>query len=160
MRKPPKNARYYVHRIHNWPDGNFFVEVSAGRDSANPGVMGCKYRKLGEFGEFDDPREAAIAAVRVWRQWRKDSRDEDITLSMNGQVAGEMGIPGDEVDVIELFKWARHEYNGLLRCSRCGEIIIGPVTTLWEAEGDMFCGGYCVEQFLAEQAEWDLQDLR
>lgn len=147
---------FYVHRIHRWPDGAFLVEVSEGRDSADPGVLTTRYRNLGEGDAFFNPRNAATAAVRIMKQWQKDDpvkfSDNMVTLSAIGLI-GELGVPAEEMSALELFKWAKRQYALMPRCGRCGDPFRSDerytIYDSYDEEG--FCTDYCAETAYLER---------
>lgn len=140
-----ENESYYVARLLAWPDGENYVEVYASEDAGDPGMLGVRYRELGEGMAHANPKAAAIAAVHIMRQWKKDKPDLKAGYSTNGQVAGAVGVPGNrDCSALDMFAWARHEYLGLSRCARCGEII----DELYQSSDldEDFCSGYCVDE--------------
>lgn len=71
--------KYHIFRQHNWPNGDYTVEISLGIDSASPDVIGTvgqtrkfKYQDLGEGQSFLDPRDAVEAAIKIRNQWQND----------------------------------------------------------------------------------------
>jgi hypothetical protein len=145
------NEKYWVYRLSAaWPDGGYYVEVSEGDDTASPDAMGTKYKELGEGRGYENPREAAIAAIRIARQWKKDGhRGEEIevVLCANGKFAGEMGVPADDMTVKELLLWARKEYESMVRCDNCNELVGRETYKNWD-DDDVYCSEYCAEEGL------------
>lgn len=136
--------KYYVNRVHSWPDGDYFVEVVLSLDAGDPGTLVPVYRRLGEGDGFLNPKEAAVSAVRVQRQWIKD-KQLDIELAYNGAFAGQLGVPGERVTACELFAWARKEFEQLERCAECGEIMGGERYMIFDDIDDTFCSQVCAE---------------
>ena len=137
---------YYVNRLHRWPDGDYQVEIAKGRDSGDPGCLSPMFRGLGEGGEFENPRCAAHAAVQVRREWSKSKRgDMEIGFVTIGLI-GELGVPGEEVDIVELFNWAKKEWDSLDKCDRCGGVL-GEKLYGFEFDDEYtFCSDYCAEE--------------
>ena len=145
---------FYVHRVLRWPDGDRLVELSEGRDSADPGVLGTKYKHLHEGWELNNPKEAAVCAVRIMRAWEADDPgDEPIFLGLIG-LAGELGIPADDVSARELFTWARRRLDAIPKCAYCGDPIEGEEYKVWDSPfDDVYCREFCAEEAHAHMYE-------
>ena len=150
--------QYNVNRILDYYTSEFSVEVVCGIDSGNPGRLGIRFRDEGEGENYTDPRCAAIAAVRIQRAWFKSQGKvvetrgaltqgpvHPIGLVHNGRFAGEMGVPGEECSVRELFMWARKEWLGLPKCARCGELVGRDEFRVIDWD-EIFCSEYCAEE--------------
>lgn len=140
-----------VTRQHQWPDGDFVVEISSGGiDYTNPGALCKKYS--GEFEEFNNPQEAVEAGIRIAQQWKKDSPDKDILIG-SGCTAG-MTMPFDGLPLtIETYNLLRHNakecYDELEKCDECGELLGKERYGMSDIGEYNCCSAYCAEKYWA-----------
>ena len=141
---------FTVTRQHQWPDGAFVVEVSAGGlDYTNPDALVAKYP--GEFEEFSDPREAVNTAIEIIRAWRKDSKHR-ITIGV-GSTHG-MTMPFDEGTFKHAREWAKQLWESMPKCA-CGEPLPDK-RDRYRADdwsGEEFCSEACAMREAEYQAE-------
>ena len=146
---------FTVTRQHQWPDGAYVVEVSAGGlDYTNPDALSAKYD--GEFEEFADPREAVETAIEIVRAWRKDSKHK-ISIGV-GSTYG-MTMPFDEGTFKHAREWAKQVWESLPKCDRCG-VPLPDKRERWSAndwDGLEYCGERCAERAAEFEAEQDAQ---
>ncbi len=146
------STQYYANRILSWPDGNTFVEVSEGIDSADPGVMSIEYPAWWEGWAFDDPVEAVKAGIGLLKAWRKDKPKLEIWITANGMIAGAVGVPApDNMSEDDVMAWAQKRKDAMPKCDYCGEII-GEITYYnydFPSE-DRYDAEFCAEQAYSE----------
>lgn len=142
-----------VTRQHQFPDGDFVVEVSAGGiDYTNPDALVAKY--AGEFEEYADPREAVEVAIDICRAWRKDAPKERIAIG-HGATAG-MTMPFDSCTFASARQWARIVWDKLEKCPQCGNPLPDSKRELWHAN-DWDGLEYCSESCATCAAEWEAE---
>ena len=139
-----------VTRQHQWPDGDFVVEVSAGGlDYTNPGALCAKYE--GEFQTFASNVAAVTAAIGIAKAWQRDSPDKEIQIaagSTGGMTMPFSGEPLDDSVFDALLKEAAEADEALPKCGRCGEILGRETYFNEDSEwsGEKFCSENCAEQ--------------
>jgi hypothetical protein len=153
-----------VTRQHQWPDGNFVVEVSAGGiDYCNPDALGKKYP--GEFEEFVSKVAAVEAAITIAKAWQKDNPpcpeladpDKRIQIATGGTGGMTMPFSGEELTeetFAALRKEAAESDEKLPKCGHCGEIL----SEKWhnDFDGDFV---YCSENCASLAAdEWQKEE--
>jgi hypothetical protein len=139
-----------VTRQHQWPDGNFVVEVSAGGiDYCNPDALGKKYP--GEFEEYVSKVAAVEAAITIAKAWRRDCPKREIEIATGGTGGMTMPFSGEELSeevFAALRKKAAEADEKLPKCDHCGEIL----SEKWHNnfDGDFV---YCSENCASVAAE-------
>ena len=139
---------YTVTRQHQWPGGDYVVEVSAGgQDYTNPDALGVNFARLGEGETFLSPVAAVEAAIAICRAWRKDGAPK---AKIAYGATGGMTMPFDPCTYEEAKKWAAKKEAELPRCDRCGELLPEKYFSVPEMDGDRFCREYCAEEAYAQ----------
>jgi hypothetical protein len=143
---------FTVTRQHQWPDGNFVVEVSSGGiDYCNPDALTAKY--AGEFKEFADPRIAVETAIEIVRAWRKDS-GKHISIGV-GSTHG-MTMPFDSGTFKEARAWAKELWEKMPKCPHCSEPMPDDKREFWCAndwDGLEYCSEQCANRALEFEQE-------
>lgn len=146
---------YTVTRQIQWPEGAHVVEVSIGGiDYCNPDALAEKYP--GEMQEYEDPREAVEAAIRIRKLWRADEPDKTIDIGIGA--TGGMTAPFEPCISKVARRWARREFEWLIKCPTCGKIMQDAAEwfkagTFYpdefipdENESDRYCSESCAEK--------------
>jgi hypothetical protein len=114
-----------VTRQHQWPEGDFVVEISEGDiNYANPGALVDKYD--GEMGEYEDPREAVETAITIAQQWQVDDKDKIVLIAHGGTGGMTMpfeGEPLNEDTFAGLREWAKKLWEEIDKCHRCQAVL-------------------------------------
>ena len=135
---------YTVSRQHQWPSGDYVVEVSAGgQDYTNPDALVPKWARLGEGDTFASPVEAVEAAVKICEAWRQDGCPE---AQIGYGATGGMTMPFDPCTYEEARKWAAKREADLPKCDRCGEILPEEYYTVPDLDNEKFCREHCAEE--------------
>lgn len=154
-----------VSRQRQWPDGKCVVEISSGgRDYTNPDGLVPQYP--GEFEEFEDPREAVEKAIAIAKAWQRDQPDEHVLIDHGATGGFTMPFDGQELseDTYRgLRDWALGQWEKLVKCDRCGDIIPqsgrakGGFTIDGNPEMGTYCSENCAEMVWAdrESPEWE-----
>lgn len=138
-----KTPSWTVTRQHQWPDGLYAVEVSAGgRDYTNPGALSKKYS--GEFETYRDPREAVEVAIRICRDWRKDGEPK---AKVGHGATGGMSMYFHASTYKDLRSWAQATWEKLDKCVQCGDVLVERWGPPWghQSEYDC-CSERCVDK--------------
>ena len=134
---------YTVTRQHQWPGGDYVVEVSAGgQDYTNPDALVPKFARLGEGETFLAPVAAVEAAIAICRAWRKDGAPR--AKGAYGTTGG-MTMPFDTCTYEEARVWAAKREAALPRCDRCGELLPERYFTVPCLDDERFCSTNCAE---------------
>ena len=177
---------YYVSRQHYYYSGDCAVEIAAGGlDYSGCDMLVSKYRGEGE--EYSDPREAVKSAVEILKLWQADNPDDVIGIAYghNLDMIEPEAIPSDGFadggeeytpeelqimydtqleEVIQSARiWAEKEYQSLLKCDRCGEVIENPQHYYYLEEydylGEKFCSDSCADSayefYQRQEAEFE-----
>lgn len=170
---------YTVTRQHQWPEGAFVVEVSAGSiDYTNPDALTAQY--AGEFETYNDAREAIETAVEIAETWQQDilnARRLDVVYLGFGATGG-FTMPFDTLSLTPAVKrylgmLGRKLYEQAEKCA-CGEILPEKnkrFTLIDNWDGVEFCSERCAENafyqaeedsltFLCEEASLDVEAAR
>jgi hypothetical protein len=135
---------YTVTRQHQWPGGDYVVEVSAGSfDYANCDALVPKWARLGEGETFISPMKAMEAAIAVCDAWRADGCPE---AQVGYGATGGMTMPFDACTYEEARAWAAKREASLPCCDRCGELLPENHYTVQEMDGERFCREFCAEE--------------
>jgi hypothetical protein len=148
--------KYHITRQHYWYSGDYAVEVSRGRDSCGPDALMPVWEAE---SWYDSPKEAVEAALHIrdwWLElWNKESTGEecpDIVVTFSN--TGLHGFEGEAMTDQELMSWAAREYESLVKCDHCGELVSkNDKYTIDDFDGDFFCSQNC-----AENAYWELNN--
>ena len=144
---------YTVTRQHQWPDGEYVVEVSAGGiDYCNPDALTAKY--AGEFQEFSDPREAVETAIGIVKEWRKDAPGKRISIGVGATMG--FTIPFSPETFRYARAWAKKTWDRLLKCPYCGDPMPDDKRKFWRAN-DWDGIEYCSEQCATREMEWEAE---
>lgn len=135
--------KYYISCQHYWEDGRYIVEISEGRNYANPDMLVAKFSYLGEDKEFLNPIDAVEAAIQIKNKWQKISTE---TIHLGYGSTGGFTMPFDSSSDKEAIEWGELEYEKLTKCEECGKIL---GDTWWEDDfGDLkFCCELCCNNF-------------
>ena len=151
-----------VTRQHQWPEGDYVVEVSSGGiDYCNPDAL-CK-RYKGEFEEFHDPREAIKVAINIAKEWQKDRTSKRIKIGTGATLGYSMPFDGENVKLNDgdwneplfsiLIENAEKEYADMDKCEQCGELLGKERYGNHEVGEYDCCSEYCAEKrwFMCEE---------
>lgn len=144
-----------VTRQHQWPDGNFVVEISGGGiDYCNPDALCRKYP--GEFEQFADPRDAVEAAIAIATAWKRDCPSRDISIGMGSTGGWTMPFDGEpltERTFASLRDHAQSLYDELDKCDQCGDLL-GKDRYGSHDHGEYnCCSEYCAEKYYEQDEE-------
>jgi len=141
---------YTVTRQHQWPSGDYVVEVSAGGlDYSNPDALVAKFAHLGEFVTFTSPVQAVEAAIAICEAWRADGCPD---AQIGHGATGGMTMPFDPCTYEEARAWAAKREATLPRCDRCGELLPDKGHyTVRELDEQRFCREFCAEEAAYDQ---------
>jgi hypothetical protein len=144
---------YTVSRQHQWPGGDYVVEVSAGGfDYSNPDALVTKFARLGEWETFLSPVAAVEAAIAICEAWRADGCPE---AQIGHGATGGMTMPLDACTYEEAREWAAKREADLPRCDRCGELLPENHFTVPELDDARFCRENCAATAYQECLEQD-----
>ena len=148
---------YTVTRQHQWPGGDYVVEVSADSfDYANPDALVTKFARLGEGETFASPILAVEAAVEICEAWRRDGRPE---AQVGYGATGGMTMPFDPCTYEKAREWAAKREADLPRCDRCSELLPENHHTVPEMGGERFCREFCAEEAYSQAcSELEVED--
>jgi hypothetical protein len=151
-----------VTRQHQWPDGEFCVEISSGGiDYCNPGMLKAKY--AGEGETYDSPLEAVNVAIRIAKEWQAEENEEDDeddgprTVHIGKGATGGMTMPFDcepldEKTFDNLISEAMEEEAAMPKCDHCGKILPERAYKAYNGCGldeERYCSEYCADEAIA-----------
>jgi hypothetical protein len=121
-----ERQKFSVTRQNQWPEGKLVVEVSQGGfDYCNPGMLCCKFGRLGEGDTFDGMTPAVKAAIEVAKAWQATT-DEEIGIAVGNTGGNTCPFDGEpltpEVEAGLLAKAEAFD-EGLDKCANCGDIL-------------------------------------
>lgn len=144
--------KIYVSRQRYWPDGDLLVELAlGGLDYSNPGMMGAKYRNLGEGQEYTDPREAVEAGLAILKAWRLDAPEEDIQIGHGNTFGFTMPFSGESED--KLKSWADKIYDSLPKCAQCSDLLGKEKYGCHETGEYECCSERCAEKYYYQELD-------
>lgn len=145
------NEKYFVSRQNycSSPANERVVEIAIGGvDYAGPDMLTASFADLGEGNEFADPREALKAARNICLGW----------VAVNHEIEVSIVIMGSDLDGHQtgkrLDEWAETEYEKLVKCDQCGQVVGGDPYVLFEVDYISFCSNYCAEEYEAQRRAW------
>ena len=147
---------YTVTRQHQWPGGDYVVEVSAGgQDYTNPDTLVTRFALLGEGETFDSPILAVEAAIEVCEAWRRDGGP---TAQIGYGATGGMTMPFDPCTYEEARAWAAKREASLPRCDGCGELLPERYFTVPDLDDVRFCREFCAEEAYSQACTEVVED--
>lgn len=152
---------YTVTRQHQWPDGDYVVEISQGGiDYANPDALTPVYAE--EMTEYESADEAAENAIHIAQAWQADAPDKTILIAHGATGGNTMPFDGEpltEETFAAMRQWAKEQDAQLPKCAKCGEPIRGNPYRLHDFPDERFDREYCAEKWLADQQRANMQQL-
>lgn len=130
-----RREQYRIARVHSWPDGHFYIQVTNCRDCMSADTLSPIYKE--ERQGYWDPREALKAAFAVRKQWGKA---EYISL-WDGE---------DDHNDDELVALAQSAYDALPKCELCGDLI---EYETYQFDDIVLCSESC-----AEKVAWRVEE--
>lgn len=143
--------KFFVSRQLEWPDGNLLVEVAVGGlDYCNPGMLGVRWKELGEGQEFENPVEAAEAAIKIRNAW-KAVEVEEIEIAFGATGGMTLSLP--RMRDTELLAKAQEVYEGLPKCAECSGLL-GEEKWAHElvVDDERFCREFCCDENYAKMS--------
>lgn len=147
---------YTVTRQHQYPDGDFVVEISSGGfDNVNPGCF-CSYYS-GEGETFASAVQAVEVAIAIQEAWQADEPDEEIEIAMGNTLGATCNLEADEKEA--LLERAKKLDEEAKKCDCCGGILGDKTWKLSDDwSGEIFCSEYCAEKTRMHSEESEQED--
>ncbi len=144
---------FTVTRQNQWPEGTLCVEISqGGYDYSNPGMLGVKYRNLGEGDTFEGLTPAVEAGIAVYNAWKKDNPDAKLGIAIGNTDGNTLPFDGQELteELAKDLRLKAQEFDETLEtCDQCGAIL--GETRYGNADAGEYncCSESCAEKYWA-----------